>query len=142
MRRAWKPLTWRERLRRSGHRLTPQRARVLGAVEQLGHATPGEVFAHVQGDGINLSTVYRTLELLNELGLIRHAHLTDRAPTYHALGDREHFHLVCRGCRSVLSVSGEEIAGFAVSVEGQPQILVGSRPSDRVPGCVRTVCET
>ena len=59
---------WRERLRRSGHRLTPQRARVLEAVEQLGHATPDEVFAHVQGDGINLSTVYRTLELLNELG--------------------------------------------------------------------------
>ena len=45
----------------------------------------------MQGDGINLSTVYRTLELLNELGLIRHAPLTDRAPTYHALGDREHF---------------------------------------------------
>ncbi len=71
----------------------------------------------MQGDGINLSTVYRTLELLNELGLIRHAHLTDRAPTYHALGDREHFHLVCRGCRSVLSVSGEEIAGFAAGVK-------------------------
>ena len=108
---------WRERLRRSGHRLTPQCARALEAVEQLGHATPDEVFAHVQGDGINLSTVYRTLELLNELGLIRHAHLTDRAPTYHALGDREHFHLVCRGCRSVLSVSGEEIAGFAAGVK-------------------------
>ena len=77
---------WQERLRASGHRLTPQRELVLAAVETLGHATPDEVYAEVRthSESINLSTVYRTLELLDELGLIRHAHLTDRAPTYHS----------------------------------------------------------
>ena len=104
---------WQERLRASGHRLTPQRELVLAAVETLGHATPDEVYAEVRthSDAINLSTVYRTLELLDELGLIKHAHLTDRAPTYHAAGGHEHAHLVCRGCHRVISVGVEKVQG-------------------------------
>jgi Fur family transcriptional regulator, ferric uptake regulator len=97
---------WQARLRESGHRLTPQRELVLAAVETLGHATPDEVYAEVRthSSAINLSTVYRTLELLDELGLIHHAHLSDRAPTYHSTRGPEHFHLVCRNCDRVRSV--------------------------------------
>jgi Fur family ferric uptake transcriptional regulator len=97
---------WQDRLRESGHRLTPQRELVLAAVETLGHATPDEVYAEVRthSSAINLSTVYRTLELLDELGLIHHAHLSDRAPTYHSTAGHEHSHLVCRSCRKVISV--------------------------------------
>jgi Fur family ferric uptake transcriptional regulator len=97
---------WQSRLRESGHRLTPQRELVLAAVETLGHATPDEVYAEVRthSEAINLSTVYRTLELLDELGLIRHAHLSDRAPTYHSATGHEHSHLVCRGCHQTFSV--------------------------------------
>ncbi|MCZ4499915.1 MAG: transcriptional repressor [Marmoricola sp.] len=97
---------WQTRLRESGHRLTPQRELVLAAVESLGHATPDEVYAEVRthSEAINLSTVYRTLELLDDLGLIRHAHLTDRAPTYHSATGHEHAHLVCRGCQKMISV--------------------------------------
>ncbi|MCW2755506.1 MAG: transcriptional repressor [Marmoricola sp.] len=103
---------WQERLRASGHRLTPQRELVLGAVETLGHATPDEVYAEVRrhSEAINLSTVYRTLELLDELGLIRHAHLTDRAPTYHSAA-HEHAHLVCRGCHTTISVGRASMEG-------------------------------
>ncbi|MEZ5194785.1 MAG: transcriptional repressor, partial [Nocardioides sp.] len=73
------------RLRSSGYRLTAQRELVLEAVDRLGHATPDEVFAEVRAhsSAINISTVYRTLEVLEGLGLVRHAHLSDRAPTYH-----------------------------------------------------------
>ncbi len=97
---------WQARLRESGHRLTPQRELVLAAVETLGHATPDEIYAEVRthSAAINLSTVYRTLELLDELGLIHHAHLSDRAPTYHSTTGHEHSHLVCRQCRRVISV--------------------------------------
>lgn len=104
---------WQDLLRASGHRLTPQRELVLGAVERLGHATPDEVYAEVRthSESINLSTVYRTLELLDELGLIRHAHLTDRAPTYHSARGHEHAHLVCRECRRVISIDRAEIEG-------------------------------
>ena len=103
--------TWQERLRASGHRLTPQRELVLAAVEALGHATPDEVYAEVRthSESINLSTIYRTLELLNELGLIRHAHLSDRAPTYHSATGHEHAHFVCRGCKKMISVGRDEM---------------------------------
>ena len=97
---------WQARLRAKGYRLTPQRELVLRAVERLGHATPDEVLAevHQQSSAINASTVYRTLEVLEGLGLVRHAHLSDRAPTYHSVSDHEHFHLVCRNCGRVVSV--------------------------------------
>lgn len=102
---------WQQRLRASGHRLTPQRELVLAAVEKLGHATPDEVYAEVRthAESVNLSTVYRTLELLDDLGLIRHAHLTDRAPTYHSATGHEHVHLVCRSCQRLISVDRAEV---------------------------------
>ena len=98
--------TLRERLRDRGYRLTPQRELILAAVEALGHATPDEVLAEVRrrSAAVNASTVYRTLEVLEGLGLVRHAHLSDRAPTYHSVSDHEHFHLVCRNCGRVVSV--------------------------------------
>ena len=94
------------RLHSLGYRLTPQRQFVLQAVERLGHATPDEILAEVQAQSsaVNISTVYRTLEVLEELGLVRHTHLSDRAPTYHSITDHEHFHLVCRNCQAVISV--------------------------------------
>jgi Fur family ferric uptake transcriptional regulator len=97
---------WREKLRGSGYRLTPQRELILDAVDRLGHATPDEVLSEVRkhSTAVNVSTVYRTLEVLEELGLVRHAHLSDRAPTYHSVRDHEHFHLVCRNCHRVISV--------------------------------------
>ncbi|KAA1427458.1 Fur family transcriptional regulator [Nocardioides antri] len=109
---------WRQALREKGYRLTPQREMILAAVDELGHATPDEVLAHVQqrASTVNASTVYRTLEVLEELGLVRHAHLSDRAPTYHSTRGHEHFHLVCRGCHKVVSVESEEAAPFVESL--------------------------
>jgi Fur family ferric uptake transcriptional regulator len=106
---------WRERLRGSGYRLTPQRELVLAAVEKLGHATPEEVLARVResSSAINLSTVYRNLEVLEELGLVRHAHLSDRVATYHSTTEHEHFHVVCRKCQRVISVDPGVAADFA-----------------------------
>ena len=100
---------WRERLRDRGYRLTPQREMVLQAVETLGHATPDEVLAEVRrrSSAVNVSTVYRNLEVLEELGLVRHAHLSDRAPTYHSVTGHTHFHLVCRNCHRVTAVDAD-----------------------------------
>lgn len=90
-------------LRSRGYRLTPQRQLVLEAVTTLGHATPEEVSAWVRerAAGVNISTVYRTLELLEELGLVQHTHLGHGAPTYSVASDDEHVHLVCRDCGEV-----------------------------------------
>lgn len=112
---------WRETLRQRGYRLTPQRELILQAVESLGHATPEEVIAQVQlsSSAINASTVYRTLEVLEQLGLIRHAHLTDRAPTYHSVNGHAHFHLVCRVCGKVISVEPAHAEEFVRMLRGE-----------------------
>ena len=101
---------WQQVLRDKGYRLTPQRELVLHAVDELGHATPDEVHAKVResSSAVNISTIYRTLELLEELGLVRHTHLTDRAPTYHSKVTPDHVHLVCRGCGAVLEAQPGE----------------------------------
>ncbi len=103
------------RLHSLGYRLTPQRQLVLQAVDTLGHATPDEILAEVQqhASAVNVSTVYRNLEVLEELGLVRHAHLSDRAPTYHSVTDHTHFHLVCRKCQRVVSVDADVVTPLA-----------------------------
>jgi Fur family ferric uptake transcriptional regulator len=108
-------------LKGSGKRLTPQRRVVLAAVEDLGHATPDEVLARARESlpELSLSTVYRNLEVLEELGLVRHAHLADRAPTYHSIGDHEHFHLVCRRCGTVTSVGEQAVAPLAAWLDAE-----------------------
>lgn len=100
---------WQAELRARGYRLTPQRQLVLEAVGALGHATPEEIVAEVRrtASGVNISTVYRTLELLEELGLVRHTHLGHGAPTYSVAGDDDHVHLVCRDCGGVEEASRE-----------------------------------
>ncbi|WP_235736650.1 Fur family transcriptional regulator [Nocardioides alcanivorans] len=110
-----------DKIHRSGRRMTPQRQSVLQAVNRLGHATPDAVHAEVakELEGISLSTVYRNLEVLEQLGLVRHAHISDRAPTYHSVSGHEHFHLICRRCGRVDSVDPEVIAPVVTALEGE-----------------------
>jgi Fur family ferric uptake transcriptional regulator len=104
-----------DELRSRGLRLTAQRQLVLEAVYRLGHATPDQVHAEVArtAAGVNITTVYRALELLEELGLITHAHLSHGAPTYHAVGEQQHVHLVCRQCGGLSEVPLEVLAPVA-----------------------------
>jgi Fur family ferric uptake transcriptional regulator len=85
-------------LRSRGLRVTPQREQVLAAVRELGHATPEQISERVAG--VDLTTVYRTLELLEELGLVRHAHLGHGPPSYRPAED-DHIHVVCHVCGAV-----------------------------------------
>jgi Fur family ferric uptake transcriptional regulator len=112
------PEEWQAKLRAKGYRLTPQRELVLRAVERLGHATPDEVLGAVreESNAVNISTVYRTLELLEELDLVRHAHITDRAPTYHSTATPPHVHLVCRVCGSITEVAPELVEPMATAL--------------------------
>ncbi len=86
-------------LRTRGLRVTAQREQVLGAVRRLGHATPEQICEAVTD--VDVTTVYRTLELLEEIGLIKHAHLGHGAPAYRPAGD-DHVHVVCHTCGTVV----------------------------------------
>ena len=73
---------------------------------------------------VNASTVYRTLEVLEDLGLVHHAHLSDRAPTYHSASDHEHFHLVCRNCGRVVSVGPDVLQPLADRLRDEQDFVV------------------
>jgi len=83
--------------------MTAQRQLVLDAVRELGHATPEQICAHVQraAPAVNITTIYRTLDLLERLGLVRHTHLGHGAPSYSAQ-EHQHVHLVCHECGEVV----------------------------------------
>ena len=110
---------WVADLRARGYRLTPQRQLVLEAVASLGHATPEDIVTAVRrtATGVNISTVYRTLELLEELGLVTHTHLGHGPPTYHAATDDDHVHLVCRVCGSVTETSPTLVDGVVTALK-------------------------
>ena len=102
---------WDEELRARGYRVTPQRQLVLEAVTKLEHATPEEICASVQetARGVNISTIYRSLELLEQLGLVTHTHLGHGAPRYHLAAEAEHVHLVCAECGRVTQVGPDAV---------------------------------
>lgn len=97
-------------LRTRGLRLTAQREHVLEAVRQLGHATPEQISEAVPG--VDVTTVYRTLELLEELGLVKHAHLGHGAPAYRPAED-DHIHVVCHVCGSVIDAPADLVDALA-----------------------------
>jgi Fur family ferric uptake transcriptional regulator len=113
-------------LRSRGLRLTAQRQLILEAVYRLGHATPDQVHAEVSktAAGINITTVYRALELLEELGLVTHAHLSHGSPTYHPVTEEPHVHLVCRECGWVDDVPADTLSALARTLQAEKSFLV------------------
>ncbi len=91
-------------LKAEGLRMTPQRAIIFEAIEKLdGHITAEDIFEEVQqvNPYINLATIYRTLELLQDLNLMTQTNL-GRERTFFALKDHcSHHHLVCETCGRV-----------------------------------------
>jgi Fur family transcriptional regulator, ferric uptake regulator len=113
--------TWDDTLRASGYRVTPQRQLVLEAVTRLEHATPEEIYAEVKQTavGVNLSTVYRTLELLEQIGLVTHTHLGHGAHRYHLAADAQHVHLVCRGCGTIIQLDPEAVGSLVSALDSE-----------------------
>ena len=113
-----------ERLRARGLRLTPQRQQVLATVNAIEHGTPDDIAARLREDAgpggaaPDTSTVYRTLELLERLGLVWHTHLGKGAPVYHA-AEHPHLHVVCSSCGEIASVDPELLAGAAERLAAQ-----------------------
>ncbi len=89
-----------ELLRRSGHRLTPQRLLVITVLgNQEGHATVEEIAQGVRAvyPNVDITTIYRTLQLLKQLRLVTELDLGG-ASRYELHDGGAHHHLVCRSC--------------------------------------------
>jgi Fur family ferric uptake transcriptional regulator len=88
-------------LRERGWRLTLQREIILDTLEAMsGHIAVEDVYRriHPRFPQVNISTIYRTLELLEQSGLIAHTHFHDGAAKWHRTEEAHHQHLVCERC--------------------------------------------
>jgi Fur family ferric uptake transcriptional regulator len=104
-----------EALRIAGCRITPQRRAVLAElVEQRGHINPAELSEQVAEKlpGMNAATVYRTLWLLDELGILTHTHLEDGV-MYHQSERADHVHLSCSRCGSSEVLEAKDLTPLA-----------------------------
>jgi Fur family transcriptional regulator, ferric uptake regulator len=106
-------------LRERGHRLTPQRQLILEEVlAAKGHIAPQEVARRVQRrmPAVNASTIYRTLTVLEDLGVVRHAH-SERGAEYHRAEEGEHVHLTCARCGGEDDLSIEEAGSLKRQIQ-------------------------
>lgn len=90
-----------------GYRLTPQRMMIVEALHSAeGHISAEEIYAQVKVryPYANISTVYRTLELLKELGLVTEIALGDGCLRFHATEKGHHHHLVCQKCGRLMDL--------------------------------------
>jgi len=87
-------------LKEKGLKLTPQRMLIVNVIHDAkGHLTAEEIIGHVQAKmpGVNKSTIYRTLELLEQAGCVYKSELGEEF-IYHHAEEGHHHHLVCRQC--------------------------------------------
>lgn len=96
-------------LRLAGQRVTRPRVAVLVCLLRRGegHVSAEEIQAGVAASepGVHRATIYRTLESLIRLGLVRHVHLDRGLAAYHAVGGgREHLHAQCAGCGKIVDL--------------------------------------
>jgi Fur family ferric uptake transcriptional regulator len=115
-------LDFRLALRQHGLRMTPQRQLILDAVASLhGHISADQVYQHVirQFPDVNVTTVYRTLEVLEELGLMRHTHFHDGVAQYQRTDEAPHHHLVCVVCDSDTEFDVEILEPLAEQLQGR-----------------------
>lgn len=92
------------RLREAGYKLTPSRLAVLQVFEaETGHLSPAQVLERARAfhPALSRATVYRTLELLSALGILRPLYLSDEGLCF-TRADRGHHHLVCCDCGTVI----------------------------------------
>ncbi len=95
------------KLGEQGYRLTPQRMMILSAIENSdNHISAEEIYAQVVAKypHVNISTVYRTLELLKRLGLVTETNLGGGRVRYHPTDKGHHHHIVCRECGAVIDL--------------------------------------
>lgn len=108
-----------ELLRQRGLRMTPQRRVIVAEIMRTqGHISPTALAKKVQGDmpGVNASTIYRTLAILEQAGVLAHAHLEGGAE-YHRAEDAGHVHLACSRCGAEDDLSLDEAEALQQLIE-------------------------
>jgi Fur family transcriptional regulator, ferric uptake regulator len=114
----------KETLKNKGYKFTPQRRAVInGIIYSVGkHLTAEELYEVVKGEcpEIGLATVYRTLQLLEDMDVICKLDFDDGCSRYELVDEDEphqHHHLICNDCGKVIEVEGDLLGELEKSIE-------------------------
>jgi len=117
----------RDLLRARGLRWTPQRRTLIDVLAETdGHVTGAELIERCRAiDPATIpSTVYRTLDVLEELGLLNHSHGADGREEFHVRPVAAHGHLHCIGCGTTWDIGTDEAASLVATLERQRAFAV------------------
>jgi Fur family transcriptional regulator, ferric uptake regulator len=109
-------------LTQAGHSNTAARRAVIAAVcEAGGQASPATLLAlgRAHHPALGLVTVYRTLDVLLELGFVRKLHLDDGCHSYAAATHDHGHHIICQQCQRAIEFDGCDMDGLIAAVEAQ-----------------------
>ena len=93
-----------QRLCQIVYRLTPQRMMIVAAIESSGHhISAEEIYNQIKAryPHLNISTIYRTLDLLKRVALVTETDLGERRVRYHSAERGHHHHIVCQRCGQI-----------------------------------------
>jgi Fur family transcriptional regulator, ferric uptake regulator len=113
-------------LKKKGYKLTPQRRAIVDIIIQNAgsHLTTEELYDLVKTEcpEIGLATVYRTVQLLEELGVVSKLDLNDGCYRYELVREDEnhqHHHLICSQCGKVIEVQGDLLEVLEHEIESK-----------------------
>ena len=121
----------KEDLKKKGYKLTPQRRAIVDTivVNEGKHLTAEEIYDEVKKDcpEIGLATVYRTILLLEEIGVVSRLHLNDGCSRYELVHSDEvhrHHHLICNVCNKVIEVKDDLLEEIEVKIEKEYEFKI------------------
>lgn len=124
-------------LHETGHRLTGQRQLLLEVLQEHGgHLDARELYrlAHERDPQLNLSTVYRTLRLLRDLGFVDERHLGEEHHHYE-LKTGTHYHLICSTCGAVVEFTSPLIEALKTAIGREHDYTIAEMEVDVLGTC-------
>ena len=122
----------------AGYRITQPRLAVIRALlEDDGYLSPAEVRARActYHPGVGLVTVYRTLDLLGQMGFVRRIHAEDGCHGYAAASLGHRHHLVCRSCGATIEFEGCDLSPFLERVSRETGYAIDDHLLELVGVC-------
>jgi Fur family ferric uptake transcriptional regulator len=112
-----------------GYRITNARRAVceVVALSHDEHLSAADIYTRARaqtGTRLDRSTVYRTLEALEDAGLLTHSHLGHGPAVYHLAEDSGHQHLICLGCGKTLTLGERETGKLVETIAGSTGFVV------------------
>lgn len=128
-----------EQLNKAGYRITqPRRAVIRALLEDAGYSSPAMVHkgARRYCPTVGLVTVYRTLDLLSQLGFVRRIHSEDGCHGYAIANHGHHHHLICRKCGAAIEFEGCDLSPFLARVSQETGYVIEDHLLELMGVCV------